>query len=323
MYCKVRKREWPKKGSGKFAYIVDYIDPRRASPSDAKRRARIIETYKSKADADARARQIMREMDDGKHTPRRFSPAVAEAGAAWIEDCEAHGLQRTTLDGYRDHLKRHINPYFGLTKLADLTARSIGDFGRALRLGKLPDGKERSADLTNKVLVSLGSLLAFAHREEMVAQNVAARLKKPAKPRKPKLQVGVDIPAPDEIKALVGALPGNRYRPLLITAIFSGLRASELRGLRWQDVDLDKRALHVRQRADRYNAIDLPKTRAGERAVPLPPLVVNTLKEWNSALPQVEGRAGVPDTHRRARQPRQHLLARHAPGRARRRSGRR
>ena len=53
--------------------------------------------------------------------------------------------------------------------------------------------------------------------------------------RNGKLKVGVDIPAPDEMRAIVAALPtierAARWRPLLLTAIFTGLRASELRGL--------------------------------------------------------------------------------------------
>jgi integrase len=64
-----------------------------------------------------------------------------------------------------------------------------------------------------------------------------------------------------------------------LTAIFTGLRASELRGLRWADVDLKKGQLHVRQRADRYNAIGAPKSESGERTVPLPPIVANSLRE--------------------------------------------
>jgi integrase len=39
---------------------------------------------------------------------------------------------------------------------------------------------------------------------------------------------------------------------MLLTAIFTGLRASELRGLRWKNVDLKGAKLHVRERADRY-----------------------------------------------------------------------
>ena len=85
--------------------------------------------------------------------------------------------------------------------------------------------------------------------------------------------------------ALVEHLSG-RWRPLLLTAIFTGLRASELRGLTWADVDLRRAELHVRQRADRYGVMGKPKSHAGERSVPLSPLVVNTLREWKARCPK-------------------------------------
>ena len=44
----------------------------------------------------------------------------------------------------------------------------------------------------------------------------------------------------------------------------------------------------MRQRADRYNEIGKPKSHAGERTVPLPKFVVNTLKEWKLACPKSE-----------------------------------
>jgi integrase len=93
-----------------------------------------------------------------------------------------------------------------------------------------------------------------------------------------------DIPTPEEIKRLIGAAKG-RWRPFLLTAIFTGLRASELRGLRWQDIDLKRAELHVRQRADRHRKIGPPKSEAGERTVPLPPTVVSVLREWKLACP--------------------------------------
>jgi integrase len=65
----------------------------------------------------------------------------------------------------------------------------------------------------------------------------------------------------------------GRWRPLVVTAIFTGLRASELRGLRWDDVDLDKAELTVRQRADRWGSIGSPKSDAGKRDVPLAPII--------------------------------------------------
>ena len=78
----------------------------------------------------------------------------------------------------------------------------------------------------------------------------------------------------------------GRWRPLLITAVFTGLRASELRGLRWSDVNLKANELHVRQRADRFNEIGKPKSAAGERVVPFGKFVANTLKEWKLACPK-------------------------------------
>ncbi|ORE97971.1 phage integrase family protein [Aurantimonas sp. 22II-16-19i] len=88
----------------------------------------------------------------------------------------------------------------------------------------------------------------------------------------------------EEVRAILLTAAG-RYRPLLVTAIFTGMRASELRGRPWGDVDLEKAVIHVRQRADRFNAIGAPKSEAGQRTIPLPPLVVNTLKEWRLACP--------------------------------------
>jgi integrase len=75
---------------------------------------------------------------------------------------------------------------------------------------------------------------------------------------------------------------------VLLTAIFTGLRASELRGVAWANVDLARGALKVRQRADAYGRIGSPKSAAGSRTVPLPPLVANTLREWKLAQPQTD-----------------------------------
>ncbi len=119
-------------------------------------------------------------------------------------------------------------------------------------------------------------MLADAQERGLIARNVVRDLRtrrtrgkerRSDRRQKGKLKVGVDIPTRQEIKAIVAALSG-RWRPLLLTAIFTGLRASELRGLRWSDVDFDARTIHVRQRADRYNAIGAPKSEAGERLVP-------------------------------------------------------
>jgi integrase len=150
--------------------------------------------------------------------------------------------------------------------------------------------------MVRKVLGSLSAILADAQERGLVSQNVvrglrARRLRgkerRADRRQRGKLRTGVDIPSPEEVRKIISHLDG-RWRPLLLTAIFTGLRASELRGLRWADVDLKRNALHVRQRADCYRKMGALKSEAGERAIPLAPTLVNTLREWKLACPKSE-----------------------------------
>src|SRR5262249_46923494 len=139
---------------------------------------------------------------------------------------------------------------------------------------------------------TFGTLVADAQERGLVARNVVHDLirsrrgkRNGEKRQKAKLRVGIDIPTPEEIAALINhAKP--RWRPIFVVAAFTGLRASELRGLRWEDVDLRKRELHVRQRADRFREIGRPKSQAGERTVPFGSFVANILKEWKLRSPK-------------------------------------
>jgi integrase len=124
-----------------------------------------------------------------------------------------------------------------------------------------------------------------AQERGLVARNVVRDLRSRRKRGKQAQHESRHSGKLKEIRAFLGALQG-RYRPILLTAAFAGLRASELRGLRWADIDFDRRELHVRQRVDKRNVASPPKTASGIRTVPLPPIVVNTLKEWKLACPK-------------------------------------
>jgi integrase len=187
---------------------------------------------------------------------------VAEAANLWLETGAAHNLEASTLAAYRQHARLHINPYIGRTRLSHLTAPFVREFEDKLRRGDPAPGGEqgtaRSPAMVRKIMTSLGSLVGDAYERGLVARNVVrdlrARRKRGVERRadrrqKGKLKVGVDIPTPAEIKAIVAAAEG-RWLAFFLVAIFTGLRASELRGLRWPDVELKKAELHVRQRAD-------------------------------------------------------------------------
>lgn len=219
-------------------------------------------------------------------------------------DPAKRGLERTTVDSYRQALRYHIEPLLGRLKLSQLTAPRVRQFEDELRSGS-SDEKPRSAAMVSKVRSALSILLGDAMERGLVNRNVARELRarrqggaerKSEKRQKGKLKPGVDIPLPAEIAAILRALEGMqpRHHAVIVTAIFTGLRASELRGLRWVDVDFDRRELHVRQRADRYAAIGKPKSHSGERTIPIPPMALNVLRRWKLACPNSDGNLVFP-----------------------------
>jgi integrase len=269
----VRKRSWTTdKGEARTAWVVDYTD------QGGKRR---LKTFSKKRDADSWSAKAMTEIGKGIHTSG--SDTVAKAGEDWIASREAAGLERSTLVDYRGLLDLHIAPLLGSVKLADLTLPRVRKFEDELREG-------RSPAMVKKTLVCLSSILNDALDRGSVAQNVMHRRRSrngnAEARRKRRLEVGVDIPTVAEVRALIPHLKGGRERPLILTAIFTGLRASELRGLTWKDVDLERNEIHVRQRVDRFRSTGPLKSTAGRRSVPLLPMVVNALREWRLACPR-------------------------------------
>lgn len=267
----VRKRTWiTPKGEEKSAWVVDYTD------QQGKRR---LKTFTKKKEADQFAATATVEVREGVHVADSASVTVEKAGQFWIRSGEAAGLERSTINQRKSHLENHIVPMIGQVLLSRLTVPAVRDFEDRMR----KDG--RSAAMVKKVLTSLGSILADAGERGLAMRNPVrdirgsrkGRDRRQEKRQKGRLEVGMDIPTREEIKALVAALD-DHWRPLLVTAIFTGMRSSELRGLRWQDVDLKRGQISVNQRADQFKEIGPTKSEAGVRTIPIPPPVINALK---------------------------------------------
>ncbi len=274
----IRKREWTTpKGEKKTAWVVDYVD------GQGKHR---LKTFAKKKEADQFEATAKVEVRDGIHVADSATVTIEEAGKFWLKSGDDAELERTTVDQRKQHLNLHIVPFVGAVKLSKITAPWVRSFQDTLR------ENGRSPAMIKRVTVSLGSILADAQGRGLVVRNAVHELSKARsgtkaseKRAKAKLRVGVDIPTNAETKAILDAASG-RYRPLLVTMIFTGIRSSEARGLRWEDIDLTTATVTIRQRADKYGIIGMPKSEAGQRTIPLPPIVVNTLKEWKLACPQ-------------------------------------
>jgi integrase len=276
----VRKRTWKAGEETKTAWIADYFD-QKADPGHPHGH-RHIKTFKTQKVAKAWLNKAQHEVAEGTHTPESTSITVAEAADVWIQRGVLEELERSTMRQYRQHVDLHIKPSrIGAEKLARVTTPAVEAFRDDLL-------KKCSRPMARKVLASLKSILGEAQRRGLVAHNAAQPVRVGVKKReKRKLEAGRDFPSKEEINLIITSAEG-RWRPFFITAVFTGMRSSEMRGLTWEAVDFERKVIHVHQRADRWNEMDKPKSEAGERKIPMTPMVLNALREWRLACPKAE-----------------------------------
>lgn len=266
----VRKRTWISGGKSHTAWVVDYKD------GQGKRR---LKTFATKKEADAWAPQTAVDVRAGIHTADSASITVEQAAKLWIEHVETEGREAATVRQYRQHAALHINPRIGSVKLSRLTTPAVKAFRDELL-------RDLSRPLARKVLTSLKSLISAAMLAGKVAHNPALPVKIGDVKRHKARVVPPTLAEVQHMIAHAGA-----HRAIIVVAAMTGLRASELRGLRWSDVDLAGRTISVGQRADRWGKMGSPKSEESRRVVPVGAEVVRTLKEWKLACPK--GDAGL------------------------------
>ncbi len=118
--------------------------------------------------------------------------------------------------------------------------------------------------------------LEIAMRDELVVRNVA-RLVSP--PRSQHDEVKPLTPV--EARAFLEALRGHRLEALFALAMATGMRQSEILGLQWDAVDLERGELAVRRTLQRYDHgyhLDEPKTPRSARTLSLAPAVLEALR---------------------------------------------
>lgn len=273
----IRKRQWiAPDGTAKSAWLVDYKD------QAGKRRAK---QFARKKDAEAWLVGAAWQVSQGVHTADSQSVTVAAAADLWIKKAEAEGRERGTIVQYGQLARKHIVPFIGAEKLSRLTRPAVEAYRDDLI-------KTRSKAMAGKAVRALSSIITEAQRRGLVAQNVASGVKvvRPARER-----AKITIPTKVELKALLEHASDD-MRPMLMTAILTGLRSSELRGLRWSDIDLKHGLLTVAQRADKFGEIGPPKSAAGHRTIPIAPALVTELKAWKLRCPKGEAGLAFPNT---------------------------
>ncbi|MFF9853837.1 tyrosine-type recombinase/integrase [Streptomyces litmocidini] len=232
-------------------------------------RARKFAYGKTWAECDTKRRALLEAVDNGVPVPTR-SAKLSEWLPYWLENVVQPRRKLSTYDKYEAHVRLYLIPGIGSKRLESLSVADVRRFLVQLE-------KKTTAATAKESHRVLRTALTAACREELITRNVAT-LVEPPRPKAREL-------SPWSLDETLDFLAAARKDPLyaaFVLAIAMGLRRGELVGLRWADIDLDKRVLYVRQQTQRRRGVlydDDPKGRR-RRAVPLPAMCIAPLR-WH------------------------------------------
>jgi integrase len=161
---------------------------------------------------------------------------VGEYLQRWLDGSVRGSVKPVTFENRERVVRVHISPALGNIKLKALAPAHLQGFYRA----KLDEGLAPST--VHTIHSMLHTALKWAVKLELVPRNAAAA----ADPPTPRPEEMRPLDAA-QAKALLSAARGDRFEALHVLAVTAGLRISELLGLKWDDVDLERGVLHVRR----------------------------------------------------------------------------
>ncbi len=274
----ISKRTWKtSKGEHRSAWLLHFVD------RNGKQHR---EQFKLKRDAEERRVFIEGVLSAGQFISANNSKSVLDAAHLFLADYQALvdsvKRERSTLRGYAQHVNLHLAPYPLSGKLlSEFTGPDCSDFARYLE-SSLSDAMAR------RVFGTFRRVIDFGVSQGWIAANVAKSIKIRTSGAR-SIDSKIKFPSKKQLRALVDASvefdEKHKCHGMICILMFCGLRISELRGLRWQDVDLENGRMKVRQRADRWQQIGAVKTSNAKRGIPMPLTTISALKKWRIASP--------------------------------------
>jgi integrase len=214
--------------------------------------------------------------------PRRGRVTVSEYAADWLRTRPALG--RRTRETYETQLRLHVLPQLGAVSLARLTPQGVRKWHAELSVRLGPN-------MVSKCYRLLRSILATAVSDELIVRN-------PCRIEGAGVERSSERPTASvsQVWALADAAP-QRYRSFILLAGFCGLRIGELLGLQRRHVNLLHGELRIEQQEQQLRTGELiltpPKSRAGERTISLPPVLVPELERHLAVFSAGEPNARV------------------------------
>jgi integrase len=196
--------------------------------------------------------------------------SVAAFAARWLEGKRGH-VRPSTLRRYDDLLRLHVLPSIGTLKLRDLGPLQIQRLHSSWSTGGLSPTSAYHAHYI------VHGLFEQAVQWRLLVTN-PCKLVKP--PRRGKAEIKTW--STDEVARVLEAAHGTDIEALCTLAISTGMRRGEILGLKWDDIDLERRELSVRRTLSRgggnHAELGSPKTAASRRSIALPSIAVKSLE---------------------------------------------
>lgn len=251
-------------------YVACYRDPL------GKQRSK---SFRTKAEAKGFLASVEFSKQRGDWTdPRRGKVKFGDFSRRWLETT-VH-LKPSTRTSYEMLLRRHVLPYFENAPLAQIERVHIQAWVADLMKKGAGPGTVRNAYRI------LARVMGEAERSRMIARTPATKVPLP------KSQRGeMHVLTPEEIDRLADSVY-PRYRALILTAGFTGLRWGELAALKVEHVDLLRKVVQVKQSLTEAGGgrVEIVPTKTGEhRTVPLPKFLCKVLAEHVAQYPSAEG----------------------------------
>lgn len=161
----------------------------------------------------------------------------------------------------------HLIPEFGKVKIDQITARHVMNYQNKII-------NKYSADSLKKIHTVLSSIFNFSIKFHELTNNparVAGNFELESNKR-------MDYWEFDEFQQFIEKVDNLLYDAFFSTLYYSGARKGELLALTWEDVNFTEKTIHINK--TEYNRqITKPKTKASNRIILLPTLVIHLLKK--------------------------------------------
>lgn len=272
----VEKRRRRQRNSGSIRVIVagkyriGYDLPRRSASEPRRQRFAIVNG--TKKDAETKLRSILEELSKGdaiKDDAMTFGGLCDRFLAA-----RAMSIEETTLALYRRNFKQHLRPAIGNIRVRDLRATDIESLVQGLR--NTSRTKQRGEPLhptsARNILIAVRTVLRWGVKRKFATRNVADDVDAPKPQHTERRIIGRD-----DVEAIVASAKGSELENIVPFALLTGLRRSEICGLKWSDFDLKMGTVRIQRAAANVGGkvvLKNTKTRKSARTVYLPSPIV-------------------------------------------------